>query len=92
MELLARYDVAFHTRPVGKHPRHVALQIRGPVPQRSYVTANERGRQARALPQLVVRGLGHRGPEATLQLGLERRQLAPLALEAARFGEVELDL
>src|SRR5256714_7568711 len=47
--------------------------------------------QPRALPQVVVVDLGDRGPEAVLQLRLRRPDEAPLALERARLGEVQLD-
>ena len=37
-------------------------------------------------------GLGHRGAEASLQVGLERGELLPLSLEAPVVGEVQMDL
>ena len=47
-------------------------------------------REARALPELVVVDLRHRGAEAPLELRLDRQQLLALALERAVLGEVQL--
>jgi hypothetical protein len=40
----------------------------------------------------VMVGLGDRGPEAVLQLLLERHEFLPLPLQRAALGEVMVDL
>ena len=92
MQVLGRYELAFHTGPVGKHPPHVAFDLGGPILEQAGVAADERSGQARALPEVMMVGLGDGRAEAPLKLRLDRRQLAALALEAAGLGEVQLDL
>jgi hypothetical protein len=66
------------------HPVHGALElIEG--------SGRERRRQRRPLPAVLVVHLGHRRPEAPLDLGLQGRQLLALPLEVAGGGEVEVD-
>ena len=92
MEVLSRYELAFHTGPVGKHSPHVAFDLGGPILEQAGVAADKRSGQARALPQVMMLRLGHGRAEAPLKLRLDGRQLAALALEAAVLVEVQLDL
>ena len=58
MQVLGRYELAFHTGSVGKHPPHVAFDLGGPILEQTGVAADECCREPGALPQVVVRGLG----------------------------------
>src|SRR5579884_3517314 len=49
-----------------------------------------RRRDACALPHVVVVDLGHRRPDAVLELRLRRPQVMTLLLERMRLGKVEL--
>ena len=83
-----RHDAAFHADvPSGNCARRSARRSAARSSQRGGVAADERGGQPRALPQVVVVGLGHRRAEALLQLRLQRLQLLALALEAAGSGK-----
>ena len=69
-----------------------SLQRVGGVVEAAALVPDERDRQRRALPAVVMRGLGDRRAEAPAQLRLERLQLLPLALEVGVRGEMELEL
>jgi hypothetical protein len=70
----------------------MALERRRGVVQAARLARHQRGGHRRALPQLVVVGLGDRRPEAPPKLVLERHDLLALGLEAAALREVQLDL
>lgn len=84
--------MAFHGCPIGKHRVNVTFDTRGQVPQGTCVTSDQGGRQRRALPEVVMIRLGHRGTEAPLQVRLERGQLLALAFQAAVVREVQVYL
>jgi hypothetical protein len=71
---------------------HVAAELGSGIVDDRRSAAHERGRDRGALPQVVVSGLGHRGPESALELCLERHDLLPLALEAPVVGKMKVDL
>src|SRR4051794_38238198 len=68
VKLLAGEDRALDAHAVGELRLHVATELRAGVVDDRGGTAHERGRQRRALPEVVVVGLRHRRAEAPLQL------------------------
>ena len=68
-----------------------ALGLVEPLAERGRVPIDDRERQARALPQLVVVDLGDRGARPSLEIALQRQQLAPLALERCAFGKMQIE-
>src|SRR5918996_6270191 len=88
--VVEREDLALHQPQLECLAPKVAL---GPVEEAEelVVPARDAGeREARTLPHVVVVDLGHRGPEAPLELRLDGEELLALALERMVLGEVEL--
>src|SRR5438105_290762 len=54
------------------------------------LSGDARDGDPRALPELVVVDLGHRGADAVLQLGLRRAQVMALLLQGMRVGKMQL--
>ena len=85
MQVLGRYEQAFHAGTVGKQRPHVARStLAAAVLEQAGVAPTSAAVIVGALPELVMVGLGHRGAEAPLELRLERGELLALALEAPR--------
>src|SRR3954447_1428649 len=60
--------------------------------ERTELATDQRSRQRRPLPELVVVGLGHRRPEPLSQLCLQRLNILPLPLERPALREMQIDL
>src|ERR1039458_4639160 len=75
-------------RTASEHP---ALHPVGRLGYPAQRPAGEGRGQRRALPQILIPGLGHGHAEAPVQLGLDRAQLLALALQAAGVREMKLD-
>src|SRR4051794_13091914 len=71
---------------------HVTLEVVCRPLQRTQVASHERSGQRRALPQVVMIGLGDRGAKTSLQLGLQGQQLLALPLERMLLREVKMNL
>src|SRR5215211_349367 len=91
-KVLDRHHMAFHGRAVGKHGFHVAGEAGASLAERAGLASDQGSRQRRALPELVVIGLGHCRAEAALKVRLERAQLPALAFQASILWEVQVDL
>src|SRR3954462_13690514 len=89
---LTGYESPLHPYAVRELRQHVALQLGARVVHYRGCASDERCRQGRALPEVVVIGLCHRRPEALLQVRLQRLDLLALALEARVVRQVDLDL
>src|SRR5689334_12265328 len=64
-------NAAFETHAFRKLTEHVTLQVVGRVFERTEVPADQGSGQRRALPELVMVGLGDRRAEALSKLGLQ---------------------
>ena len=91
VKVLRRYELAFHTCALGKHPPARSARRSAAIPQRPASRPTSAAVSLGALPELVMIGLGHRCAEAPLQLRLQRRQLLALALQAAVVREVQVE-
>src|SRR5687767_9857045 len=89
--LVARHDGSLDSHPLRKLPIEPALNPVGAGLHIGDGPTHERSRQRRALPQVVVIGLGDRGPEALVELRLHRLQLLPLPLEAPVLREMQVN-
>src|SRR4051812_7729337 len=92
VKLLAGKDRALDAHAVGELRLHVAAELGARVVDDRRRPPDQRGRERRALPEVVVVGLGDRRTEAPLQLRLQRHDLLPLALQAPVGREVQVDL
>jgi hypothetical protein len=85
-----------HDRPLGAHQNPLLrgqplLRARRELLRGARVACDERGRERRALPQVVVAHLGDRRAEPVLQLGFRREHVLALAFQRPRLREMELD-
>src|SRR3954447_24553193 len=91
-QLFARHESTLNPHSLRKLRLHVSRELRAGVPHRACVPPAQRRGDGRALPQVVVVGLGNGRAEAPLKLSLQRHDLLALPLEAAVVGEVQVDL
>src|SRR4051794_2120522 len=91
-DLVGGEETALDPDALGKLGLDVTAELRGGVLDRCRVASHEGGREGGALPEVVMPGLRHGGPEPPLELRLQPGDLLALALEASVVGEVEVDL
>src|SRR4051794_22125993 len=91
-DLVGRDQPALDPHAVRELRQDVALELGGGVVDDRRRVTHECSRERRALPQVVVIGLGDCCPEALLQVRLQRLDLLALALEARVVGQVDVDL
>ena len=91
VQVLRRYESAFHASAVRKHSPHVAFDLRGSILEQAGVAADERGRQTR--PAATARDARSRPPRRRSGAGAEPsgRKLPALALQAAVLGKMQVD-
>src|SRR4051812_13124803 len=90
--LVARDQPAFDAHSLRELRLDVALELRCRIVYHRGSTPDERRREGRPLPEVVVIGLGDGGAKALLQVRLQRVELLALALEARVVREMQVDL
>src|SRR5215217_7601862 len=90
--LVGRHHSPLHPHPLREMPVEPAFNPVGADVHISHCPADQRRREGRTLPEVVMVGLGDGSTEALVDLRLRRLELLPLSLEAPVVREVQMNL